>query len=116
MRSNIDGSEIINAILKGGNRLGVAVHTLAAAHVLGADAPHVQFLDPGGSARNVDLPASPQKGDFFLIFNTADAAEVITVRDNAGAGLTPAITPTQSECALVVYNGSAWRGFVALGA
>lgn len=106
----------MDCLLRGGNRLGVNVQTLGATLQIGENGPHVHFLDPGGAARDVELPASPQKGDFYLIFNTADALEVITVKDSAGGALTPAITPTQSECAVVVYSGTAWRGFVALGA
>jgi hypothetical protein len=115
MRSEIDGTKIMNTILLNGNRLGANSQTLGAGLALAADAPHLQFLDPGGSARNVDLPASPQRGDFFIIVNMADAAEVITVRTSAGAGLTPALTPTQSETAVVFYDGTNWRGFVAIG-
>lgn len=116
MRNNLEGAIIADCLIKSGNRFGINVETLAATKAIAADGPQVHFLDPGGAARDVTLWASPQRGDWVLIFNTADAAEVITVKDSAAAGLTPAITPTQSEAALIVWNGTAWKGFVAIGA
>lgn len=101
-----------------GNRFGVLELTLAATFDVPSGSPQVLVLDPGGAARTVRMPASPQKGDWFLLINTADAAEVITVQDSAGVGLTPACTPAQSESALLVYINATlgWRQFVAIGA
>lgn len=117
MRSRIDDAELRGNILRHANRFGVSNQTLTGTYAIPAGSPHVQALDPGGGARNVTLPASPKVGDWFLIINTADAAEIITVQNSAGVGLTPAITPTQSESALVVYINATlgWRGFVAIG-
>ena len=117
-RGLIEAAEIRDALVNVGNRFGVLNLTLGADFVIPTDAPHILALDPGGAARNVRLPASPQVGDWFLIVNTADAAEVITVQTSAGAGLTPATTPAQSESAFVVYINATlgWRSFVAIGA
>lgn len=117
MRSRIEGTEVINNVIRNQNRFGVSVQTLAATYAIPSGAPHVQALDPGGAARNVTLPASPRAGDWFLIINAADAAEVITVQTSAAAALVPPITPTQSESALVVYINATlgWRGLVAIG-
>ena len=115
-RMNVEGAELYDCIIKKGNRFGTAVLTLTGTTAIAADGPQVLFLDPGGSARNVTLWASPQRGDWVLIVNTADAAEVITVQTSAAGALTPAITPTQSESALVIYDGTAWHGMVMLGA
>jgi hypothetical protein len=62
------------------------------------------------------IPA--QKGDTYILINTADAAEVITVQDNAGVALVPACTPAQSETAILIYINATlgWRSFVGLGA
>jgi hypothetical protein len=114
-RMNIEGADLQDCNIKKGNRFGIAVLTLTATTALAADGPQVLFLDPGGAARNVTLWASPQRGDWVLIFNAADAAEVLTIQTSAGTGLTPAITPTQSEAAFLVYNGTTWQGFVAIG-
>lgn len=119
MRSRIDDAEIRGAILRHANRFGVSLQTLTGTYSIPSGAPHVQMLVTGGSARTVKLPASPKKGDWFLIVNLAAAADVITVQDSAAAALTPACTPTQNEAALVIYSGDAtigWRSVVMLGA
>lgn len=66
-------------------------------------------FDPAG-ARNVDLPAeSACEGAYLFISNEADAAEVITVRDDAGGTI---VTPTQAEAAFVWCDGTSWYGMV----
>lgn len=63
-------------------------------------------IDPGGSARNVDLPAEAiSNGLAFVILNTADAAENLVVRDDAGATV---VTISQNERAMVVCDGETW--------
>jgi hypothetical protein len=114
MRSNIEGSIIAEALLLNGNRFGVSAQTLTGTTAIPPDAPHVLAWDPGGGAREVNLPASPQTGDWFFIINTADAAEVITLEDSASAALTPACTFTQNEVCFVVYTGAGWRFFVGV--
>ena len=108
--------------------------TLSGAKTLAVTDSKYQFLDPGGSGRNVDLPDmrtlttdinSEGTGDagtdryvdaqsgFFVISNTADAAEVITVRGWNGSSTTGTImTPTQNETALCNWTGatSGWIG------
>jgi len=66
-------------------------------------------FDPDG-ARNLDLPAEAQcEGVFAFIANTADAAEVITIRNDAAATI---CTPTTLESAFVWCDGVAWYGMV----
>lgn len=66
-------------------------------------------FDPGGSARNLVLPAAASHtGAVLFISNNADAAEVITIQDPAGP--TTVCTPTQSEGAVVWCDGVIWRG------
>lgn len=115
MRSQLEGADVSNCLMMEGNRFGAVAYTLAATFAIPANSPSVLFLDPGGAGRNVTLPASPKLGQWYRIYNTADAAEVLTIQDSAGGALTPAITPTQSEMAFVIWNGSAWRGHVAIG-
>ena len=117
MRVDIDGARIQNATFMNGNRFGVQELTLTGTTTIPDDAPHVLAWDPGGAARTVKMPPNPQKGDWYLLINTADAAEIITVQDNAGAALTPPITPTQNESALLVYINATlgWRAFVSIG-
>lgn len=108
--------------------------TLSGAKTLAVTDAKFQFLDPGGSGRNVDLPDmrtlttdinsegtgdagtdryADTQGGFFVISNTADAAEVITVRGWNGSSTTGTImTPTQNETAVCYWTGATngWIG------
>lgn len=67
-------------------------------------------FDPGGAARNVDLPAEAAcKGSTVFISNEADAAEIITVRNDGGGTLG---TPTQNEAMFLWCDGTSWYGLV----
>ena len=102
---------ITNAPIQGctvvaGFKLQSSVQTLTGTYVIDADAPPVQRLDPGGSARNVDLPAEASSKDLvFIIVNTADAAENITVRDDGGSTI---VTLNQDESVTVHCDGTSW--------
>lgn len=88
--------------------VSVNTETLAAGKTLTATDAKVQALDPGGAARNVDLPDMSDIGfGEFIIINTADAAEVITVRDAANSNAT-VCTPTQNEAARVFWAEGKW--------
>lgn len=86
-----------------GNFFSGATETLAADKVLGAADAMIVKLDPGGSARDVTLPAEssigPQGGMFWVI-NAADAAENLVVKNDAGDTIA---TANQNESVLV-YN------------
>lgn len=63
-------------------------------------------LDPGGSARDVTLPAENISKDFwFLIVNRADAAENLVVKDDGGATIA---TLNQNEAGGFWCDGTAW--------
>lgn len=101
-----------------GHPLGVNVlETLSAARVLTqaeVDDNNVFTFDPGGSARTLDLPAEADNAGIILfIHNAADAAEVITIRDDAAGTV---CTPTQAESAVVFCDGVSWRGLVGSAA
>lgn len=88
----------------------VNTETLAGTKTLVITDNMMQFLDPGGSARNVDLPAeSDSDGKMFVICNRADASEIITIRNDAGSTI---CTPTQNESAMVFCDGTTWAGLV----
>lgn len=116
-RTNLAGALIDQCLFGSNNRYKMAVLTLGATYAVVGGGPNVLVLDPGGAGRNVTLPANPKVGDFYIIINSADAAEVITVQTSAGGALVPPITPTQSETAIVFYTGATlgWRGLVAIG-
>ncbi len=69
----------------------------------------VQFIDPGGSARNVTLPPiADSLGRRILIVNKADAAESITVKNVAATTIG---TIAQNEAGVFYCSDTAWYGF-----
>lgn len=91
----------------------VLTETLTGARTLSFVEIHkysILSLDPGGSARDVTLPPASAALDGMCIFleNTADAAEVITVKDAA----TAICTPTQNETAILYCRAGVWKGIV----
>ena len=71
------------------------------------DDNNIFSFDPA-AARNLDLPAEADNAGIVLfIHNEANAAEVITIRDDAAATI---CTPTQNESAIVWCDGVSWRG------
>ncbi len=91
-------------------RQGSNVETLAGNKTLTADDKRIQVLDPGGAGRNVTLPPeAASAGLDFYVHNSADAAEVLTIKEDGG---TTICTPTQSETAYVYCDGTTWRGVV----
>ena len=106
---NIGGGRISETFLET-FKLKTQTRTLAADLTLTTKDAPVQFIDPGGAARNVTLPAeASSEGLVFFIQNTADAAEVLTVRDDTPATV---VTPTQNEGCVVYCDGTTWHGFV----
>ena len=82
------------------------VETLAAGKTLVIGDAHYQKLDPGGAGRTVVLPAeSVSKGMWYWITNAADAAEALTVNNDAAGAI---VSIAQNERALVVCNGTTW--------
>jgi hypothetical protein len=80
--------------------------TITAAEVL---ASSVFTLDPGGAGRSVVLPdaaTAGMAGQFVVIANAADAAEVLTVSADSAT----VVTPTQAETAFLVCTGVKWYG------
>jgi hypothetical protein len=68
------------------------------------DSP-VQYLDPGGSDRDVELPAEATTNHAFYVANTADADEDLVVSDD---GASEIATVGQGEMALFVSDGTTW--------
>jgi len=88
--------------------------TLAGATTLTRQSGHWQKLDPGGAHRDVNLPAVTRQdsGDWYVIGNSADAAENLVVKDAGGSTVG---TINQSECGVVyVTAAGAWALFGVL--
>jgi hypothetical protein len=87
-------------------RNGVQAETLVGAETLTARSANFLALDPGGSNRNVDLPAEEDsEGLQFSIYNSADADEDLVIRNDAAATI---VTINQGEFAIVGCDGAAW--------
>lgn len=79
------------------------VQTLAGAVVLTKYSSQHLKLDPGGANRDVTLPAY-EDGLWFEIYNAADAAENLVVKDAAGT----VATLNQNEYAKFWSDGVDW--------
>ncbi len=85
---------------------GVSFVTLAANLTMTLKSPHLQFIDPA-DARDVTLPATNGQGCIWVIVNTADAAETITVKDPAGNTVK---TIAQNAAGLFGTDGTTYDG------
>jgi hypothetical protein len=86
---------------------GVGTITAAANLTLTAGYGNLLRIDPGGAHRNVGLPAeATSNGFWYLIENTADAAENLTIRDDTPANV---IVLGRQEVALVYCDGTTWH-------
>lgn len=67
----------------------------------------IWVIDPGGGARDLTLPnAADCPGEILFLKNSADAAEVITVKADSAT----VCTPTQNESAILWSSGVVWAG------
>lgn len=73
----------------------------------------VQALDPDGAGRTVTLPADDVGLPVYIISNTADAAEDLTVEDS---GSNTVAVVSQDEAALVLNTGSGWVALLGAAA
>jgi hypothetical protein len=81
------------------------VETLSGDITLSKTDEQRQFLDAGGSPRNIDLPEDEQ-GAEFVIVNESDNANALTVRD---ADTNTVVTVNQNEAVRVVNPGDGYR-------
>jgi hypothetical protein len=80
--------------------------TLSGTDTLTAASLLFQRLDPGGSSRDVNLPAEEVSvGRVFRILNMADAAENLVVKSDAPATI---VTLNQNEACWVSCDGTTW--------
>jgi hypothetical protein len=106
-RSDIDDAEARNLTQVSKARMGVGSQTLTGTTTLTHGMPPALFLDPGGATRIILMPTeADSKGLMFLIVNKADAAEDLTVKDDANAVTIGTIS--QNEMAILVCDGTTW--------
>ena len=107
-RQNVNGSVLTDVVLAGGTQLQSFAQVLTGPLTLQANLPPVMILDPGGAARNVLLPAEAEAMNHVLwIVNNADAAELITLRDDADAATIG--TVAQNKSVMLHCDGVTWR-------
>ena len=88
--------------LKGGANVEAATTT----HTIVLGDSNFQKIDPSGGALTITLPAEADSdGAWFWITNAADAAEVITVKNDAAGTI---VALPQNEAALVICDGTDW--------
>jgi len=109
-RLNLEDPLIVDPVLVKGVKGNVTVMTLGGAATLDRDTGFLTFIDPGGATRVLTMPAA-EKGLIFLITNTADAAEDLTISDPVGP--TTRGTISQNEMAFVYSDGVRW--YVGVG-
>lgn len=82
--------------------------TLAANKTLTITHEQIQYYDPGGASRNVLLPAEASSaGLFFIIVNTADAAENLTVKEDSDTTTIGIVARYESR--VFVCDGTDWK-------
>ena len=80
-----------------------AIETLSGDKTIADADAMILKMDPGGSSRDVTLPAEAEvspAGRLYWIINAADASENLVIKDDGGATIA---TANQNESA-VVYN------------
>lgn len=89
-----------------GGQLSLAnTETLSGTKTLTDGSRTIQYLDPGGANRDVTLPAEAYTNKPITIYNTADAFELLTVKDDGGATI-GIVYPLESKT--FISNGTAW--------
>ncbi len=109
MAGNITASDVWAAISEG-KRIALPLtasnETLAGNLTIDKSYGNIIRLDPGGSARDVTLPAE-YDGAIYLVINAADAAETITIK-NPAAGTV--VTCEQNRSVICFVLNGAWVG------
>jgi hypothetical protein len=109
--SSIRDTDLENVVITKKFRVGSETRTLSGTLTLTVNNLVTLFLDPGGSARDVVLPAeADSEGLLFNIVNMADNAEALTVKNDAGSTIA---TVSMSEGVTFHCNGTAWRAMVS---
>ena len=71
---------------------------------------NVIYIDAGGGAVDLTLPPEANAAGICVhIFNTSDAAEDVTVKDDGGSTI---IVLSQDEGGFVACDGTTWHGYV----
>lgn len=91
-------------------KLDHVAKAVAAEEAIGVDWPPMLLLDPDGGATVLLPPEADSENLVFFIFNTAGAAETLTVEEDSST--TAILTLLQGESGMVYCDGTAWRGMM----
>ncbi len=109
--SPVQDAPVFGLDVRQGMKMLPLVMDASAEMAIGADWPPMLFLDPAGGAKTVLLPAeADSKGLMFVIVNTADGVEVLTVEEDSST--TAIATIAQFEMAILVCDGTTWYSLV----
>lgn len=106
-RGRFDDGVVEGFLMRGPHYKEYQGGTLTGTIAIPNTAHSVLVFDPGGAARNVDLPAANNdlnRGRVFWVVNLADAAEALTVRHNGGATI---MTVNQGKIGIAMQVGTA---------
>lgn len=85
---------------------GIAAVTLTGAVTVTSKSGNILVLDPAGASRDVTMPPEEScEGAVFVIYNTADAAENLVIKNDAAGTI---VTIGRGESYIVACNGTAW--------
>jgi hypothetical protein len=111
MRQRHDASDFYDPRFINGQNGQVVTQILAGTFTPAVPLAFAYALDPGGAGRKIIPPLeTSSKGLWFYVINTADAAEDITVRNNADGADRGVIS--QNESALLICDGVTWNVLV----
>lgn len=110
-RTHGDSQSLWNATLAAGTKIASMTANATAEMAIGKDWPTLLLLDPAGGAKTILLPAEAScKDQIFIIVNTADNAETITVEEDSST--TSIGTVAQNASGLFHCDGTTWRKVV----
>ncbi len=112
--NSLRDTDLTNVVVRERWKMASFTETLSAGKTITVAYPPIIMLDPGGSGRDVTLPAEASSKDLmFLIVNLADAAEALTGKDD---GSTTIAVLAEGERAWFFCDGTTWRAQGAMGA
>lgn len=111
MRQNHEAGTFTDMLIRSGLRIQSMTAAATAEMAIGVDWPTMLLLDPSGAARTILLPPEADSKDLvFIIVNTADAAETITVEEDSST--TSIGTVAQNTSGMFHCDGTTWRKIV----
>lgn len=109
MRQNHVAGNLTDMVFRSGLKLASLHITMAATdETISKDWPPVLVVDPNGGAKDMLLPAeADSKGLVFFVYNKADAAENLVLKDDSDTQTI--VTIAQDAAAMVHCDGTTWR-------